>query len=185
MDKQLIVPAAITVSVVVVLVFFFVRYYQRNQHQRQINKLINDLSHKSLRNVLLPDSVDGQIWIDYLLLTDGGLIVLDIRDYVGRLFGGDNINEWTQMIGVKSHKFSNPLLELPARVNAVQEIAGDIPVIGHIIFTRRGAFEKGKPEGVYMVDEVYEQLSQFLRPALPADKLDSAWQNILAVQKSG
>ncbi len=184
MDKQSIVFIAVSVVIAVVIVFLFVRYYQRNQHQRQINKLINDLSHKSLRNILLPDSVDGQIWIDCLLLTDGGLIVLDIRDYVGRLFGGDNINEWTQMIGVKSHKFHNPLLELPARINAVQEIAGDIPVVGHIVFTRRGAFEKGMPEGVYMVDEVYEQLSHFLRPALPADKLDSAWQNIITVQKS-
>ncbi len=185
MDKQLIVYVAVAAVVAVILVVWFVRYYRRNQHQRQINKLVNDLSHKALRNILLPDTVDGQIWIDYLLLTDGGLIVLDIRDYVGNLFGGDNINEWTQMIGVRSHKFANPLLGLPARINAVQEIVSDVPVIGHIIFTRRGSFQKGKPEGVYMVDEVYEQLSHFLRPALPADKLDKAWQRILAVQKTG
>jgi len=185
MDKQVIVFSIAAAVVVAVLLFLFFRSYRRNQHQRQINKLIKDLSHKSLRNVLFPDSVDGQIWIDCLLLTDGGLIVLDIRDYVGHLFGGDNINEWTQMIGVRSHKFANPLIELPARVNAVQEVVGDIPVIGHIVFTRRGSFQKGKPEGVYMVDDVFEQLTPFLRPALPAEKLDKAWQAILAVKKSG
>lgn len=185
MDKQYIVPAALAVIITVVIVFIIVRHYKRNQHFHQISKLIKDLSHKSLRNILLPDSVDEKIWVDCLLLTDGGLIVLDIRDYVGRLFGGDNINEWTQIIGVKSHKFSNPLLELPARINAVQEIADDIPVIGHIVFTRRGAFEKGKPEGVYMVDEVYEQLSHFLRPALSADKLDKVWRKILSIHKPG
>jgi len=185
MDKQAIVLSAAATVIVIVVLFLFVRSYRRNQHQRQINKLVKDLSHKSLRNVLLPDSVDGQIWIDCLLLTDGGLIVLDIRDYIGHLFGADNINEWTQMIGVRSHKFSNPLIELPARISAVQEVAGDVPVIGHIVFTRRGSFQKGKPDGVYMIDEVYEQLSHFLRPALPSEKLDKAWQNILAVQKAG
>jgi len=185
MDKQEIIFSVVATVIVVVLLFLFVRSYRRNQHKRQINKLIKDLSHKSLRNVLFPDSIDGQIWIDCLLLTDGGLIVLDIRDYIGRLFGGDNINEWTQMIGARSHKFANPLLELPARVNAVQEVVGDVPVIGHIVFTHRGAFQKGKPDGVYMIDEVFEHLSHFLRPALPADKLDKAWQDILAVQKQG
>ena len=185
MDKQAIVFLVIAVVIAVVILFLFIRAYRHNQHQRQINKLIKDLSHKSLRNVLFPDSVDGQIWIDCLLLTDGGLIVLDIRDYIGRLFGGDNINEWTQMIGVRSHKFSNPLIELPARISAVQEVAGDVPVIGHVVFTHRGSFQKGKPDGVYMVDEVYEQLSHFLRPALPNEKLDKAWNNILAAKKAG
>jgi len=185
MDKQSFVFVVIAVFVAVAILFVFLRIHRKNQHQRQINKLINDLSHKSLRNILFPDSVDGQIWIDCLLLTDGGLIVLDIRDYIGHLFGGDNINEWTQMIGVKSHKFSNPLLELPARITAVQEVVDDVPVIGHIVFTRRGSFQKGQPEGVFMVDEVYEQLSQFLRPALPEDKLENAWQKILEVKQAG
>ena len=45
--------------------------------------------------------------------------------------------------------------------------------------------DNDKPEDVYMVDEVYEQLSHFLRPAIPADKLDNAWQNILSVKKAG
>lgn len=175
--------AAACVAIISLVIFF--RYYRRTQHQRQISKLIKDLSRQCLRNILLPDSVDGHIWIDCLLVTDGGLIVLDIRDYTGRLFGGDNINEWTQMIGAKSHKFANPMIELPARINAVQEVVGDIPVIGHVVFTHRGGFEKGKPDGVYMIDEVYENLNYFLRPALPADKLDKAWQDILAVQQPG
>lgn len=179
MDKQLILISVLVVSLILVAVFL--RYYRRNQHQRQVKKLIRDISHKSLRHVLLPDNVDGQIWIDCLLLTDGGLVVLDIRDYVGHLFGGETINEWTQMIGVKSYKFANPLHELPARVSAVQAIVGDVPVTGNIVFTHRGSFQKGQPEGVYMVDEVYEKISPFLRPALPAEKLESAWEKILAV----
>lgn len=185
LGNPLIVFVAVAIGSIVVLMFVVYRYYHRNYHHRQINKFIKDLSRAQLKDVLIPDNVNGEIWIDCILLTDGGLIVFDIRDYIGRLFGGDKINEWTQMIGVKSHKFANPLIELPARIHAVQAIVGDVPVIGHVVFTHRGTFPKGKPDNVFMVDEVYEQLSHFLRPALPAEHLDAAWQKLLSVQKSG
>lgn len=165
---------------VLTLAILLTRYLRRTQHTRQINKLIRDLSRAELRNVLVPDAVDGEVWIDCLLLTDGGLLVLDIRDYTGNLFGGESINEWTQLIGVKSHKFNNPLLELPARIQAVQTLAGDIPVTGQVVFTHRGHFPKGIPAGVCMLDEVYERLSGFLRPALPDQKLDEAWSKLKA-----
>lgn len=183
-ENQPVVLITVAAGIAAVILFFFFRHYRSNHHQRQINKFIKDLSRQQLKSILIPDSVNDEIWIDYVLLTDGGVIVFDVRDYIGRLFGGDKINEWTQIIGVKSHKFPNPLIELPARINAVQEIVGDVPVIGHVVFTHRGVFPKGKPEDVFMVDEVYEKLSHFLRPALPAENLEAAWQKLLAVQKS-
>lgn len=176
--------AGLALFAVLVLAILLRRYLRRTQHSRQINKLIRDISRSELRQFLVPDSVDGEVWIDCLLLTDGGLLVLDIRDYTGNLFGGETINEWTQLIGVKSHKFDNPLLELPARVHAVQALAGDVPVTGQVVFTHRGNFPKGQPEGVCMVEEVYEQLSGFLRPALPEGRLEEAWSKVKAAVHS-
>ena len=184
-ENQALVLIAAAIGVACILMFVLFRYYRRNSHQRQINKFIKDLSREQLRNVVIPDGINDEIWIDCILLTDGGVIVCDIRDYVGRLFGGDKINEWTQMIGVKSHKFPNPLIELPAKISAVQEIVGDVPVTGHVVFTHRGTFPKGRPDDVFMVDEVYERLSHFLRPALPNEHLETAWQKILAAKKLG
>lgn len=170
----------LTFIAVLTLAILLVRYLRRTQYTRQINKLISDISRSELHHILVPDAVDGEVWLDCLLLTDGGLLVLDIRDYTGNLFGGESINEWTQLIGVKSLKFNNPLLELPARIQAVQALVGDIPVTGQVVFTRRGKFPKGLPNGVCMVDEVYEQLSGFLRPALPDEKLNEAWSTVKA-----
>ena len=170
----------LTFIAVLTLAILLVRYLRRTQHTRQINKLISDISRSELHHILVPDAVDGEVWLDCLLLTDGGLLVLDIRDYTGNLFGGESINEWTQLIGVKSHKFNNPLLELPARIQAVQALVGDIPVTGQVVFTHRGSFPKGQPEGVCMVDDVYERLSGFLRPALPDEKLNEAWSTVKA-----
>lgn len=166
------------------LAILMTRYLRRTQHTRQINKLIRDVSRSELRNILVPDAVDGEVWLDYLLLTDGGLVVLDIRDYTGNLFGGASINEWTQLIGVKSHKFNNPLLELPARIQAVQALVGDVPVTGQVVFTHRGDFPKGRPEGICMLDEVYDRLSGFLRPALPDEKLNEALSAVKAAVRA-
>ena len=170
---------ALAIIGLIVVVTLYIRRYKRNRHQRQVKKLINDLSHKSLRNVYTPDGTGSEAWIETLLLTDGGIVVLDIHDYTGNLFGGVNINEWTQLIGSKSYKFNNPLLELPMRIHAVQALVEGVPVIGRVVFTHRGHFPKGIPDGVLMVDETYDVLSGFLRPALAKEKLDAAWDAIM------
>lgn len=164
--------------VLLIIIVVIVAWLRRTQHSRQISKAIRDLSHQQLRNIFVPDDVDGEIWIDCLLLTDGGLVVLDIRDYTGNLFGGETINEWTQLIAMKSYKFNNPLLELPARLHAIKVLAGDIPVTGRVIFSHRGSFPKGVPDGVCMIDELYDDLSNFLRPALPEERRNTAWTRV-------
>ena len=166
-----------------VLLALFMRRYKRQRHHRQVNKLIVDLSQKSLRNIFIPDGMGNEVWIETLLLTDGGIVVLDIHDYTGNLFGGVNIDEWTQLIGSKSHKFSNPLLEMPMRTHAVEALVGDVPVTGRVVFTHRGTFPKGIPEGVLMVDATYEVLSKFLRPALTQEKLDAAWDLVISAAR--
>jgi len=183
--NQSMVYIVIAVAVVaVVLAVIASIILRRTKHQRAIKKLINDLSRDCLRNIFLPDGIDGEVWVDGLLLTDGGLIVLDIRDYTGNLFGGTVINEWTQLIGGRSHKFSNPLMEMTTRVQAVQSLV-EVPVIGCVVFTCRGRFPKNIPEGASMIDETFDQHSHFLRPALPEPSLEKAWAHIATVAKEG
>ena len=173
-----VVFAAIVIAAVVSIIL------RRTKHQRAIKKLISDLSRDCLRNIFLPDGIDGEVWVDGVLLTDGGLIVLDIRDYTGNLFGGEVINEWTQLISGRSHKFSNPLMEMSTRVQAVQSLV-EVPVKGCVVFTHRGRFPKNIPQGASMIDETFEQQSHFLRPALPEPSLEKAWLQITTLAKQG
>ena len=41
-----------------------------------------------LRNVLIPDGNGGDFHLDFLLLTSRGLVVIDMRDITGNVFGG-------------------------------------------------------------------------------------------------
>ncbi|HEX6638856.1 MAG TPA: nuclease-related domain-containing protein, partial [Steroidobacteraceae bacterium] len=52
-----------------------------------------------LRNVLIPDGNGGDFHLDFLLLTSRGVVVIDMRDITGNVFGGDQMTDWTLMDG--------------------------------------------------------------------------------------
>ena len=81
-----------------------------------------------------------------------GVVVIDLRDVQGNIFGGDQMAEWTVMDGPRRFTFTNPQSALYDRIAAVKAVAGDVPVEGRIVFTRRGKFPKGLPKWTLMVD---------------------------------
>ena len=94
----------------------------------------------------------GGFHVDFLLLTMRGVVVVDLRDVQGNIFGGDQMAEWTVMDGPQRFTFTNPQSALYDRIAAVKAIAGEVPVEGRIVFTRRGKFPKGLPKWTLMLD---------------------------------
>jgi hypothetical protein len=76
------------------------------------------------------------------------------RDVQGNIFGGDQMAEWTVMDGPRRFTFTNPQSSLYDRIAAVKAVAGEVPVEGRIVFTRRGKFPKGLPKWTLMVDSL-------------------------------
>ena len=67
---------------------------------------------------------DGEIHLDHLLLTPRGLVVIDLRNAHGAVFGGEQMDDWTVMSATRRYTFRNPLGALAARVHAVRRLAG-------------------------------------------------------------
>ena len=135
--------------------------------------------------MLVPDGMGGGFHVDFLLLTGRGILVIDLRDVQGNIFGGDQMAEWTVMDGPRRFTFTNPQSALYDRIAAVKAVAGDVPVEGRIVFTGRGKFPKGLPKWTLMVDS--------LRAEFPAAEPDSlagtltrfteAWQRLKSAVK--
>jgi len=104
--------------------------------------------------MLVPDGMGGGFHVDFLLLTTRGILVIDLRDVQGNIFGGDQMAEWTVRDGPGRFTFTNPQSALYDRIAAVRGVAGDVPVEGRIVFTRRGKFPKGLPKYTLMVDSL-------------------------------
>ena len=97
-------------------------------------------------NVMVPDGMDGHFHIDFLLLTQRGILIVDLRRVGGNIFGGDQMSEWAVMTRNRRFSFANPQQALYDRLAAVRMLAGDAPVEGRIVFTNRARFPERHAE---------------------------------------
>jgi hypothetical protein len=159
-------------------------YYARDwllqvRARKAIDNVISSVAYDELRNVLLPTGTGDQIHLHYLLLTQRGLLVIDLFDVQGVVFAGEKMAQWS-VFGPKRHfTFTNPLPMLEDRVMAVRHLAGDAPVEGRIVFSMRGEFPKGKPESVIRLDELQDTFPVVERsPAGVAAAFAPVWERI-------
>ena len=122
-----------------------------------------------LRNVLVPDGNGGDFHLDFVLLTSRGVVIIDMRDIPGNVFGGDQMTDWTIMDGPRRSTFVNPQSGLYDRIASVKAIANDVPVEGRIVFTKRAKFPEGLPRFTVMLDSVAAEF-----PRLGAAELEIA-----------
>ena len=128
------------------------RWYSRYRARKALRSAVVDGSSDHIADCLVPDGMGGGYHVDYLLLTLQGVIVIDLRDVHGNIFGGDQMAEWTVIDGARRFTFTNPQSALYDRIAAVKAVAGEVPVEGRIVFTRRGKFLKGLPKWTLMLD---------------------------------
>jgi hypothetical protein len=139
------------VAALIVWVYLLVRAYR---YRKAIDAAIANVAYEMLKNVLIPNGNGGQIHVHYLLLTQRGLLVADLLDRPGAVFGGDQMLEWTAIGKKQRYTFANPQHALYDRVAAVKLLTGEVPVEGRLLFTLRSDFPKGKPRNVLRIDDL-------------------------------
>lgn len=121
------------------------RRYRLRRQRLALAARITAVSVDHVRDVLVPDGNGGVLHLDFVLLTPRGILIIDLRDVAGNVFGSDQMSDWTVMDGAQRFTFTNPQSALYDRVAAVRALAGSVPVEGRIVFTRRAMFPKGLP----------------------------------------
>lgn len=168
------IPALLLLLVGIVLLWpTLCRCYLDRQLQRKIRAAASDTLHQ----VVIPDGMDGAVYMENLLLTPDGLLVLPVHRYQGVVFAADGIDNWTQVIGKRSYKFANPLPQLESEVLAVKSYAGGTPVDGRVIFTRGVEFPKGRPGRLISVAELETLGEQNRARSVPA-AYQRAWDTL-------
>ena len=128
------------------------RPYRRYRARKARRTAVTAGSVDHIANCLVPDGAEGGFHVDFLLLTAQGVVVIDLRDIRGNIFGGDQMAEWTVMDGARRFTFTNPQSALYDRIAAVKALVGEAPVEGRILFTHRSTFPKGLPKWTLMLD---------------------------------
>lgn len=151
---QWLIPAAI-----VALLFIWLLYRRRNSGSR-LKKVLNEIGHDRIDNLVIPNSDEGEIQIDHLLLTSRGLLIVDIKDAVGTVFGSDKMQEWAVISNERRYTFSNPQAALYDRIAAVRHIVRQVPVAGRILFLDGADFTKGVPGMVCDLDQLLDEFGE-------------------------
>ena len=167
------------------LLFWAWRWYRQYRARKALRAAVTTGCADHLTDSLVPDGMGGSFHVDFLLLTLRGVVVIDLRDVKGNIFGGDQMAEWTVMDGARRFTFPNPQSALYDRMAAVKAVAGDVPVEGRIVFTRRGRFPKGLPKWTLMLDALRAEFpaAEFESPADTMARFRDGWQSLRGAVK--
>jgi len=152
-------PVVAGIAILALAVWAFLQF-QAYRGRRAIDAAIAGVAYEMLKNVLVPNGNGGQIHINYLLLTQRGVLIADLLDLPGAVFGGDQMLEWAAIGKKRRYSFANPQHALYDRMAAVKLLTGEVPVEGRLIFTLRSNFPKGKPRHVVRIDDLAEDFPE-------------------------
>ncbi len=140
-----------------VLVWWF---YRRRQGGNHLQRVLDDIGYDRIDGVLIPNGDDGEIQIDHLLLTSRGLLIIDIKDVSGTVFGSDKMENWTVISDRHRFTFANPKPGLYDRIAAVRHIVRQVPVEGRLVFLDGAEFTKGVPDLVASIDDLHAEFHE-------------------------
>jgi hypothetical protein len=135
-------------------------YQRRYRKIRRLKKVLNIIAYDRIDELVIPNADEGEIQIDHLLLTAEGLLIVDIKDVSGAVFGSDKMKDWTVIADDHRFTFSNPQHALYDRIAAVRQIVRQVPVTGRILFLDEAEFKKGVPGLVCTLDSMLKEFSE-------------------------
>jgi hypothetical protein len=157
MSTQLVTWILPLVVVVLLIVWYL---FRRRARGSRLKKILADIGHDRIENLLIPNGDEGEIQIDHLILTSQGLLIIDIKDAVGSVFGSDKMQEWAVISEDRRYTFPNPQAALYDRIAAVRQIVRQVPVEGRILFLDGAEFTKGVPNMVSDLDTLVEEFGE-------------------------
>ena len=154
-DNTWLLLAAVGLILVLYLLYLFFR-----GRAAGLEKVLADISFDRIDDLVIPSADEGEILVDYLLLTTNGLLVLDVKDVQGTVFGGDKLQDWTVIADDRRFTFANPQPALYDRIAAVRQIVRQVPVAGRILFLDGAEFTKGVPNLVVSLDQLVAEFGE-------------------------
>ena len=159
--STLMAEPAVLAGLVIVIVLVIVLIVRRRERPRTLETVLNDIAFERIEGLVIPKADEGEIQIDHLVLTAQGLVIIDIKDVQGTVFGSDKMEHWTVIADDKRFTFNNPQPALYDRIAAVKQIVRQVPVAGKVVFLDGASFTKGVPSLVCDLDELQAEFGDW------------------------
>jgi hypothetical protein len=174
-----LVGAVIAITVIV----WLIRRIKYSSPDRRIEKIIKVESQEYAKNIILSDGMYDFLFVDYLVLMKGNIVAVDIHHLEGYIFGGDQIEQWAQVINGKSNKFKNPLYRVRLVQQQIKQLVKDADIEARVIFGADSSFPKGVPDGVLRFETLREDLNMLDKNDYLAESMSKTWEEIMKIAK--
>lgn len=108
----------------------------------------------------------------------GRILALNLPRVKGYVFGGDDIELWTQVENHKSTKFKNPLEHVKLFVNHAADQVKFDGIKAWVLFDSGSEFPKGVPEGVLQLANFKESIAAWAAEKPAAEATNKAWEKL-------
>ena len=149
-DSPWIMPL---LAAVLLLVIWFV-YRRFIMGGSSLEKVLAEIGYQRIEALVIPSADEGEIQVDQLLLTSHGLLIIEVKDVQGAVFGSDKMQDWTVIAEDRRYTFPNPQPALYDRIAAVRQIVRQVPVAGRVVFLDGAEFTKGTPSLVCDLEQL-------------------------------
>jgi nuclease-like protein len=173
----LILGAAVMLGVIVAMLAW-------RRRPGRLERVFSEIAHESLEHAVIPDGLGGLIHLDWVLLTQDGLMVIEVKPFDGTIFCGEQLERWSWMQAGQRNEFDNPIARLQERIASVRTLVPDVPVSGCVLFTGRVAFPYGQADSVLTLEQLHARYADedrdHTRPGVShaGQAFYEAWQQI-------
>lgn len=168
----------VAILIVVIAVFLLARYLYKTADGRKIKRIIKKYSDAYEREVVFSNGIGGYFFIDYLILFPKLILALNIQRLDGYVFGGENIELWTQVENNKSAKFKNPLEDVKLFVKQAADQVKFDEIMARVLFDSGTTFPRGVPEGVLQLANFRESMTAWAGEKPVAEATKNAWDKL-------
>lgn len=170
---------AIAIIVIAALLILHInrRRLQTSYREWRMQRCLNQIGIEQIRDLVCPDGLDGHYRIDRLALTPDTILLVSYKPFIGNIYCAERIAEWTQVIGRKSFKFTNPLFEMENQITALTLAVGAVPVQGCLMFGQGAVFPKGHPQSVLQPETIPPQYRRGQGKPVNAE-VQAAWEHL-------
>ncbi len=121
--------------------------------------------NKFLKASLYQYDINKVFEADGILVTDKGLIVVEIKSIKGEIHGSAKNPFWTKQMGQKQHRTSNPIIQNDKHIEHIMKMTNiKVPIVSLIIYSNRTESIKitDKPEHVVLIrhSELFNSLDK-------------------------
>lgn len=145
---------------------------------RRVQAMLRASGLPHVRDVVIPDYVGGYTQVDHLLLTPGGIVLLEWQHFSGMVHGTAHTLHWSRFEGGRRHDFDNPFRRLQTLADTLGALAPGVPIQLRLVVSGPVRFPRGLPEGVLTLAGLGEYLAA-QAGSIPADLFDR-WSALLS-----